>query len=56
MVALLALLFGVIMGLCFLVPIVGIPLLILGVFLYHFTIGYFIELQKIYKEHQNQET
>lgn len=53
MLAILAILFAVVMALCFLVPIIGIPLLILTVILYHFTIGYFIELWKIYKEHQN---
>lgn len=52
MLALLALLIGFAIALCFLVPIVGIPLLIIGVILYHFTIGHMIELYKIYKEHQ----
>lgn len=56
MLILLTLLIGFAIALCFLLPMVGIPLLILGVFLYHFTIGYVIEVRKIYKERQNQET
>lgn len=52
MLALLALFIGIVIALCFLIPIIGIPLLVLGVFLYHFTIGYVIEVRKIYKEHQ----
>lgn len=52
MLGLLALLIGFAIALYFLVPIVGIPLLIIGVILYHLTIGYVIELYKIYKEPQ----
>lgn len=52
MLALLAFFISFVIALCILVPIVGITLLIIGVILYHFTIGYVIELYKIYKERQ----
>lgn len=52
MLVLLAFFIALMIALCLATPFVGIALLILGVILYHFTIGHVIELWKIYKEHQ----
>lgn len=55
MLALLAIVFGVLVGLCFVIPIVGIPLLLLGVVVVGFFHGYVASLLTTYKERQNNK-
>lgn len=52
MLILLALFIAAIMALYFIFPVIAIIFAVLGVALYHFSIGYVLELWKIYKERQ----
>lgn len=53
MLALLALFIGIVIALCFLIPIIGIPLLIIGVALYGFGKGFFGSLYQSFLKNKS---